>query len=239
MRTKSKWSPGPGVKILGVALSVDDGWVVSAAGSAIGIAPIVDGEAEVGMAGPAVVFQDLPVQGKPVTVKLRLSRWRCAHGECARRTFTDRLPTVADPYARRTRRVGEIVGLLGHSTGGRPGERLMQRLGMPVSDDTILRQLKRDAAIAQRASEIRVVGIDDWSWRRATRYGTIVVVLERRSVVDILDDRSVDSAVRWLRNHPSVEVVSRDRCGLYAQAAPEGPIDFIWSKIFVRQSRNR
>jgi hypothetical protein len=50
------------------------------------------------------------------------------------RTFTDRLPTIAAPYARRTRRVGEIVGLLGHSAGGRPGERLMERLGMPVSE---------------------------------------------------------------------------------------------------------
>lgn len=102
-------------------------------------APIVDGGAEVGMAGPAAA------QGKRVTVKLLLSRWRCPHQKCERRTFTDRLPTVAAPYARRTRRVGEIVGLLGHSTGGRPGERLMERLGMPVSDDTILRQLKRDA----------------------------------------------------------------------------------------------
>ncbi|TIO99252.1 MAG: transposase, partial [Mesorhizobium sp.] len=91
-------------------------------------------------------LQDLPVQGKPVTVKLLLSRWRCAHQKCERQTFTDRLPTVASPYARRTTRVAEIVGLLGHSAGGRPGERLMQRLGMPVSDDTILRQLKRDAA---------------------------------------------------------------------------------------------
>jgi len=112
--------------------------------------------------------------------------------------------------------------LLGHSTGGRPGERLMERLGMPVSDDTILRQLKRDAAGAQRNSEIRVVGIDDWSWRRATSYGTIVVDLERRSVIDILDDRSVESAAKWLRDHPSIEVVSRDRCGLYAQAIREG-----------------
>lgn len=113
----------------------------------------------------------------------------------------------------------DFVGLLGHSTGGRPGERLMQRLGMPVSDDTILRQLKRDAAVAHRSNaEIRVVGIDDWSWRRAT----IMVDLERRSVVDILDDRSVQSAARWLRDHPSVEVVSRDRCGLYAQAVSQG-----------------
>lgn len=157
-----------------------------------------------------------------MTVKLLLSRWRCSYRKCERQTFTDRLPMIAAPYARRTRRVGEIVGLLGHSTGGRPGERLMQRLGMPVSDDTVLRQLKRDATVAHRNSEVQVVGIDDWSWRRATSYGTIVVDLERRSVVDILDDRSVESAAKWLRSHPSVEVVSRDRCGLYAQAVREG-----------------
>ena len=54
------------------------------------------------------------------------------------------------------------------------------------------------------------------------RYGTIVVDLERRSVVDILEDRSVESAANWLRKNPSVEVVSRDRCGLYAQAVREG-----------------
>jgi transposase len=93
----------------------------------------------------------------------------------------------------------------------------MQRLGMPVSDDTILRQLKRDAACP-----IRVVGIDDWSWRRSWRYGTIFVDLERRSVVDILEDRSASSTAQWLKQHPSVEIVSRDRCGLYAQAAREG-----------------
>ncbi len=66
----------------------------------------------------------------------------------AARRFCDGLFVSILPYARRTTRVVEIVGLLGHSTGGRPGERLMQRLGMPVGDDTILRQLKRDAAVA-------------------------------------------------------------------------------------------
>ncbi|MHC2301542.1 transposase [Rhizobium mongolense] len=166
-------------------------------------------------------LQDLPVQGKPVTVKVLLSRWRCAHQKCERQTFTDRLPPIASPYARRTTRIVEIVSLFGHNAGGQPGERLMQRLGMPVSDDTILRQLK--AECRDRSLRLRgVVGIDDWSWRRATRYGTIMVDLERRSVADFLDDRSVDSAARWLRNRPSVEFVSRDCCGRYAEAAREG-----------------
>lgn len=126
------------------------------------------------------------------------------------------------PYARRTRRVSEIVGLLGHRAGGRPGERLMRRLGIPVSDDTILRQLKRDAALVSWDATIRVVGIDDWSWRRSWRYGTMIVDLERRLVVDILGDRSVASAARCLERHPTVEIVSRDRCGLYGASCSRG-----------------
>ncbi len=73
----------------------------------------------------------------------------------------------------------------------------MQRLGMPVSDDSILRQLKRDAAAVHGGiADVRVVGIDDWSWRRATSYGTILVDLERRSVFDVQGYRSVDSAAK-------------------------------------------
>lgn len=220
MRTKTTWSPGSEIKVLGVALTDDDSWVVSAVGPAYGICPECGQRTRSRHGWSDRSLQDLPVQGRAVTVKLRLSRWLCAERKCKRQTFTDRLATIATPYARRTRRVAEIVGLLGHSAGGRPGERLMQRLGMPVSDDTILRQLKRDAAC--RTRPIRVVGIDDWSWRRSWRYGTIFVDLERRSVVDILEDRSASSTAQWLKQHPSVEIVSRDRCGLYAQAAREG-----------------
>jgi hypothetical protein len=66
------------------------------------------------------------------------------------------------------------------------------------------------------------VGIDDWSWRHSSRYGTIMVDLERHSVVDVLEDRSVESTKAWLQERPTIEIVSRDRCGLYAQAAREG-----------------
>ena len=74
----------------------------------------------------------------------------------------------------------------------------------------------------QRSRRPRSSDIDDWSWRKTWRYGTIIVDLERRSVIDILEDRSVESAANWLKKNPSVEVVSRDRCGLYAQAVREG-----------------
>jgi len=118
--------------------------------------------------------------------------------------------------------MAEIIGLVAHCKGGRPAESLLHRLGVPISDTTILRQLKRETPSAAQISVVRILGIDDWSWRRSSRYGTIMVDLEKRSVVDILDDRSVKSVRAWLQERPTIEVVSRDCCGLYAQAAREG-----------------
>ena len=101
-------------------------------------------------------------------------------------------------------------------------ERLLARLAMRVSDNTILRQLKNYARNVGDAQPIRIVGIDDWCWRRGDSYGTIIVDLERRKVVDVLPKRSVDETATWLKRHPEIEIVSRDRCGLYAQGARDG-----------------
>ena len=157
-----------------------------------------------------------------MTLKLRMRRWRCCNKTCERQTFVERLPEIAAPLARRTRRADELLHLFGHSVGGRPGERLMERIGMPTSDDTILRHLKRQAKARSADASARVVGIDDWAWRKGSTYGTIVVDLERREVVDVLPDRSTAGTANWLMQHPEVEIISRDRCGSFAQGAREG-----------------
>ena len=118
--------------------------------------------------------------------------------------------------------MADLTRLFGHAAGGRPAERLMASLGLPQSDDTILRCLKRDFVAQVNATTVRVVGIDDWAWQKGLRYGTIIVDLERREVVDVLPDRSAEATAQWLGQHPGVEIISRDRCGLYAQGARVG-----------------
>jgi transposase len=220
IRAKSPtWTLGPGVRIMAVERD-GNRWVISAAAREIGTCSGCEVRSRRRHSRYSRCLQDLPAQGAVVALRVLMTRWRCLNGSCARRTFSDQLPGVAARHARRTLRVSSLLQLFAHGAGGKPSERLINRLGMPASDDTLLRQLKRGAT--RRINDVRVLGIDDWSWRKGESYGTVMVDLERREVVDVLPGRSTEETADWLRQHRNVEVVSRDRCGLYAQGIRQG-----------------
>ena len=169
---------------------------------------------------------DLPSQGRRVVVTVRARRFRCVLAHCRQQIFAERLETaVGGPFARRTARLEGIVHHLGLALGGRPGQSFAQRLLLPVSNDTLLRVVRRRAV--QPSEEPRVVGIDDFAWKRGHRYGTIVCDLERRRIIDILPDREAATATAWLAGHPSITVIARDRGAGYRQAAAEGRPDAV------------
>jgi transposase len=167
-------------------------------------------------------LRDLPVPGIAVHVKLQLGRWRCRSRECLRGIFVERISGVALPYARQICRLGDVQVLVGRAMGGRPGQRLMNRLGMPTGRQTLIRQVTAAARRASCAKPIRVLGVDDWAWNKGKSFGTILVDLERSVVADLLPTRSADSLAAWLEKHPEVMVVSRDRQGSYADGARRG-----------------
>jgi transposase len=119
-----------------------------------------------------------------------------------------------------TNRLSEVLQTLGFATCGELGERLAPKLGMCASGPTLLRRM-RGVSVPPPKS-VRIVGIDDWSWKKGATYGTILVDLELRKPIEILPDRSTETAEAWLRAHPEVDIVSRDRGGEYAAAARKG-----------------
>jgi transposase len=163
---------------------------------------------------------DLPCLGRRVRLRIAVRRFVCPRTDCPRRIFAERLPGFAAPRARTTERLRRTQTAVGLSLGGEAGARLAARMAIATSPDTLLRRVKRPKE--ESAPPPRVVGIDDWAWRKGKCYGTIVVDLERSDVIDLLPDRDAETVAAWLRAHPGVEVVSRDRSAAYTQAATEG-----------------
>jgi len=168
-------------------------------------------------------IRDLPWAGRPVVIRLQVRRFFCDNPRCTRRIFAERMPDLVATRGRLTLPFRHSVVDIGLALGARAGARLAAPLGLPISPRTVLRVLH--ALPEPEVPTPRVLGLDDFSFRRRLSFGTVLVDLETRRVIDLLPDRSVAVVADWLERHPGVEVAARDRNGSYAEGVRQGAPD--------------
>jgi len=159
---------------------------------------------------------DLSLQNVQVILHLHVRKFYCDQSSCPRRIFTERIPQVTSPHGRFTFGLRQFLGQLGREQGGAPGARSAKLLGMQVTSRAILRFLH--TLPLPPIVDPRIIGLDDWAWKRRQRYGAIVVDLERKKPIALLPDRSQQTVSQWLKRYPTIEIVARDRSKEFAAA---------------------
>jgi len=168
---------------------------------------------------------DLPWHDVAIRLKLKARKFRCLNLLCGRKVFCEPLPKVVTHYARRTIRLTKALSYLAFMLGGCGGAKAASRLNLSAVDKDKLLRLTRSRLLNDSSREmppVKVLGVDDFAFRKGCTYGTILVDLEKRKVIDLLPDRESAILKSWLEKHPEIESVSRDRSFVYAEAVRSG-----------------
>lgn len=161
-------------------------------------------------------MRDTPIGMKPVCLEIQVRRFRCRNKQCQQKTFAEQYPDLVGRRRRHTHRLMANLGQIGLATGGEAGVRLAKKLAMHTSPATIIRLVRQlDTSVTTTP---RIIGIDDWAFRKGRTYGTIIVDHESGKPIDLLPSSAGSVVKEWLEKHPSIEVITRDRSGEYRAA---------------------
>lgn len=163
---------------------------------------------------------DLPWQGCCVRIQLNCRKFFCKNPDCQSKIFTQPLPRIAARYAHKTERLAQALDQLVLLVGAEAAARIAKTFGLLISPDALLDSIHKSPPPDQPTP--RVLGIDDFAFKKGRRYGTILIDQERGCPVDLLPDREAKSVEAWLLAHPGVQIVTRDRAEVYRNGVSAG-----------------
>lgn len=165
-------------------------------------------------------IKDLPAFGNAVCIHLKTRKFYCRNKDCDRKLYSERFDGYFTPYKRTSDRLREKLLKIVLLTGGNAGEKLCKTLNISVSSSTLIRLIHKQELKEPVSSE--ALGIDDWAFKKVINYGTAIVDLKQRRIIDLLPDREASTVENWLKSRPHVKIVTRDRFARYAKGVTNG-----------------
>lgn len=162
--------------------------------------------------------QWMPVNGMTTYAHITLKRYFCKNPGCTRRTFVEQLDNVRSGQ-HRSDLVNLVVFAISVFCSDIVTAMICREMGILISHDSANRMLGKMSL--EDDADVTFVGVDDVSLRKGQTYHTVVYDGSDHHLLALLDGRDGESLKEWLKEHPKVSVVARDRAGAYAAAIAE------------------
>ena len=161
-------------------------------------------------------LMDLPCGGLRTAIMLKVRRFRCSNKKCRRKIFSERYDGYTKPYSRKTDRATDCLSSLLLEVSSSKGSYLSELIQMKQSSSTCLRMIS--SLPIPVYCDKTIIGIDDFAFRKGISYGSIIVDAENGRPVDLIESRDESEVTSWLKKHPEINIVTRDRASSYSKA---------------------
>lgn len=163
-------------------------------------------------------LQDTPIHNKNVYIHIDVREFRCKNKNCNVRTFTEELPFAGKNQVR-TYDLTQFILIHAIYMSSNSTSLILSLLGIDVSADTVDNILKK--VVIKDDPDVEMIGIDDIATRKGIKYATAIYNLETHHLIALLEGREKEYIIPWLKAHPKIIVVARDRASSYAKAIDE------------------
>ena len=162
--------------------------------------------------------QDTPIHNKIVWLKIRVHKYECTNPNCKVKVFTEEIDFVRKYKVMTDYLVQFILGISIYLSSS-CSSLVLSFLGVKVSADTIDNLIKKIEVKDNK--DVEGIGIDDVAKRKGQSYATAIYDLEDHHLIALLDGRDANTVKEWLKEHPKIKKVARDRASEYASAINE------------------
>ncbi|MDP9612742.1 hypothetical protein JOF35_005019 [Streptomyces demainii] len=153
-------------------------------------------------------------------IELWVRRFRCDNAGCPAVTFAEQIAGLTTPHSRYTPLLRGTLTQIGLALAGWAGARLAASIGITAGRDTLLRMVR--SVPEPDVGEVEVLGVDDFAFRKGRHYGTLLIDMATHRPLHLYDGREGEDLADWLRGHPEVKVICRDRSSGYGEGARVG-----------------